>query len=150
MEKWPLDKFQKVVKRGRGEFDQSMCLYSQKKRPQAHLISAQFWTLTCFRKSIPDISHSSHQFIKKQSREMKQRKSNNAIKKQLNFSEHFLGDPKNKDHVSCFSILGGDDQEFFQVPKPLQGWGDVYHYELTCCVLTAHFWGNHLPKHSHF
>ena len=33
--------------------------------------------------------------------------------------ENFLGEPKNKDHVSCFSIWGEDDSEFFQIPKPI-------------------------------
>ena len=79
---------------------------------------------------------------------------------------NFLGETKNKDHVSCFSIGGGGEGSgFFQVSEPI--WGElqifpspggfvggggirifpspksytegenVYHYELTCWVLTA-------------
>ena len=70
------------------------------------------------------------------------------------YLRNFLGEPKNKDHVSCFSIWKGrDGSEFSQVPKPIYGERDVYHYELTCCVLTARVCGGHeydLPKHSHF
>ena len=63
--------------------------------------------------------------------------------------KNFLGESKNKDHVSCFSIWwgGGMARNFFKSQSLYRG-GDVYHYELTCYVLTARI--SHLPKHSHF
>ena len=81
---------------------------------------------------------------------------------------NFLDKPKNKDHVSCFSIWEGRDRnfsysqslyresfKFFQVQEAMLGGGlrifpsskayiggeNVYHYELTCSVLTARVWG---------
>ena len=49
-----------------------------------------------------------------------------------------------------FFNMGGGWLGIFSSPKAYIGEGDVYHYELTCCVLTARVWGSHLPKHSHF
>ena len=50
--------------------------------------------------------------------------------------KNFLGKPNNKDHVSCFSIWGGG-VGIFPSPKAYIEGENVYHYELTCWVLTA-------------
>ena len=49
---------------------------------------------------------------------------------------NFLGEPKNKDHVSCFSISGGR-VGIFPSPRAYIEGENVYHYELTCWMLTA-------------
>ena len=71
------------------------------------------------------------------------------ISKLSNF-KNFLSEPKNKD-VSCFSIWGGGGMaRFFAYIRGVGAAADVYHYEVRCCVLMAHVWGSHLPKHAHF
>ena len=51
-----------------------------------------------------------------------------------------------------FNMAGGRGGwlGIFPSLKAYIGRGNVHHYELTYCVLTARVWVSRLPKHSHF